>query len=79
MALEFNEQLSRLQKPDRDEMTDEEYAIFNKNVETMEKNMSSQFTSSPNSAPHLLCDPKQVLYCACTSISSSIKCGDSDT
>ena len=38
MALEFNEQLSRLQKPDRDEMTDEEYAIFNKNVETMEKN-----------------------------------------
>lgn len=23
--------------------------------------------------------PKQVLYCACTSISSSIKCGDSDT
>ena len=38
MALEFNEQLSRLQKPDRDEMTDEEYAVFNKNVETMEKN-----------------------------------------
>ena len=30
MALEFNEQLSRLQKPDRDEMTDEEYAVFNK-------------------------------------------------
>ena len=38
MALEFNEQLARLQKPDRDEMTDEEYAVFNKNVETMEKN-----------------------------------------
>ena len=38
MALEFNEQLSRLQKPDRDEMTEEEYAVFNKNVETMEKN-----------------------------------------
>ena len=35
MALEFNEQLSRLQKPDRAEMTDEEYAVFNKNVETM--------------------------------------------
>ena len=33
MALEFNEQLSRLQKPDRAEMTDEEYAVFAKNVE----------------------------------------------
>ena len=31
MALEFNEQLSRLQKPDRAEMTDEEYAVFAKN------------------------------------------------
>ncbi|MCC8127584.1 MAG: peroxidase-related enzyme [Clostridiales bacterium] len=38
MALEFDEQLSRLQKPDRAEMTDEEYAVFDKNVETMEKN-----------------------------------------
>ena len=38
MALEFNEQLSRLQRPDRDEMTDEQYEIFNKNVEAMEKN-----------------------------------------
>ena len=38
MALEFNEQLSRLQKPDRAEMTDEEYAVFAKNVEVMEKN-----------------------------------------
>lgn len=35
MALEFNEQLSRLQKPDRAEMTDDEYAVFDKNVETM--------------------------------------------
>ena len=34
--LEFDEQLSRLQKPDREEMTDEEYAVFNKNVEVME-------------------------------------------
>ena len=38
MALVFDEQLSRLQKPDRAEMTDEEYEIFNSNVETMEKN-----------------------------------------
>ena len=38
MALEFDEQLSRLQKPDRSEMTDEEYEVFNKNVEAMEKN-----------------------------------------
>lgn len=35
MALEFNEQLSRLQKPSRAEMTDDEYAVFDKNVETM--------------------------------------------
>lgn len=28
-ALEFDEQLSRLQKPDRNEMTDEQYEIFN--------------------------------------------------
>ena len=38
MALEFDVQLSRLQKPDRSEMTDEEYAIFDKNVETMMNN-----------------------------------------
>ena len=38
MALEFDEQLSRLQKPDREEMTDEEYAVFDKNVEVMMKN-----------------------------------------
>ncbi len=38
MALEFDEQLSRLQKPDRSEMTDQEYEIFNSNVEAMEKN-----------------------------------------
>lgn len=38
MALEFDEQLSRLQKPNRDEMSDEEYEVFNKNVETMMKN-----------------------------------------
>ena len=35
MALEFDEQLSRLQKPDRTEMTDAEYGVFNKTVETM--------------------------------------------
>lgn len=35
MALEFNEQLSRLQKPSRADMTDDEYAVFDKNVETM--------------------------------------------
>ncbi len=38
MALKFDEQLSVLQKPDRAEMTDEEYAIFDKNVETMTQN-----------------------------------------
>ena len=38
MVLEFDEQLSRLQKPDRSEMTDEEYAVFDKNVETMMNN-----------------------------------------
>ena len=38
MALEFDEQLSRLEKPDRNEMTNKEYAVFNENVETMEKN-----------------------------------------
>lgn len=35
MALEFDEQLSRLQKPDRAEMTDAEYDVFNKSVEKM--------------------------------------------
>ena len=38
MPLEFNEQLSRLQKPNRAEMTDEEYAVFSQHVETMEEN-----------------------------------------
>ena len=38
MALEFDEQLSRLEKPSRDEMTNKEYAVFNENVESMEKN-----------------------------------------
>ena len=28
--LEFDEQLSRLQKPDREEMTDEEYAVLDR-------------------------------------------------
>lgn len=46
MALEFNEQLSRLQKPDRAEMTDEEYAVFAKNVEVMEKTGASSTTFS---------------------------------
>jgi uncharacterized peroxidase-related enzyme len=36
-GLQFDEQLSYLQKPDRDEMTDEQYAAFGKNVEAMEK------------------------------------------
>lgn len=36
--LEFDEQLSRLQKPVREDMTDEEYEIFNKNVDVMMKN-----------------------------------------
>lgn len=38
MALKFDEQLSLLQKPDRAEMTDEEYAVFDKNVEVMTQN-----------------------------------------
>ena len=38
MSLEFDEQLSLLQKPERSEMTDEQYEVFNKNVEMMEKN-----------------------------------------
>ena len=38
MALVFDEQLSRLQKPDREEMTDAEYEVFNSNVEVMMKN-----------------------------------------
>ena len=46
MALEFNEQLSRLQKPDRAEMTDEEYAVFAKNVEVMGKTGGSSTTFS---------------------------------
>ena len=38
MSLVFDEQLSALQAPNREEMTDEEYKVFNDNVETMEKN-----------------------------------------
>lgn len=38
MSLEFDEKLSRLQKPNRDEMTNKEYAVFNENVEAMEQN-----------------------------------------
>ena len=38
MALKFDEQLSVLQKPDRAEMTDEEYALFDRNVEAMTQN-----------------------------------------
>jgi uncharacterized peroxidase-related enzyme len=38
MSLKFDEQLSCLRKPVREEMTDEQYAVFNKHVETMEKN-----------------------------------------
>ncbi len=38
MALEFDEQLSRLEKPCREDMTDEEFAVFAKHVETMEEN-----------------------------------------
>ena len=38
MALVFDEQLSRLQKPVRSDMTDEEYAVFDKNVEVMMAN-----------------------------------------
>jgi len=38
MSLEFDEKLSYLQKPDRSEMTDEEFAVFEKNVDTMMKN-----------------------------------------
>ncbi len=39
MSLEFDEQLSLLQKPERSEMTDEQYEVFNKNVEMMEKKL----------------------------------------
>lgn len=38
MSLVFDEQLSCLQKPSREEMTDEQYEAFNKNVEFMEQN-----------------------------------------
>ncbi|MCR5175625.1 MAG: peroxidase-related enzyme [Anaerovibrio sp.] len=38
MALKFDEQLSRLQKPDRSDMTDKEYALFDKSVKAMLKN-----------------------------------------
>ena len=35
MALEFNEQLSRLQKPDREEMTDEEYRLEEEKIQSL--------------------------------------------
>ena len=53
MALEFDEQLSRLEKPSRDEMTNKEYAVFNENVETMEKNWGF-INNSLGSAPERL-------------------------
>ncbi|MDR1648809.1 MAG: peroxidase-related enzyme [Synergistaceae bacterium] len=37
-GLVFDERLSYLQKPDRSDMTDEQYELFNRNVETMERN-----------------------------------------
>ena len=37
MSLEFNEQLSYLQKPNRDEMTDAQYEVFKKNTDMMEQ------------------------------------------
>ena len=38
MSLNFDEQLSLLARPDRDEIPDEDFAVFEKNVDTMEKN-----------------------------------------
>lgn len=38
MALEFDEQLSLLEKPKRENIKDEHYEIFNKYTEVMEKN-----------------------------------------
>lgn len=38
MGLQFDEQLSYLQKPNRDEMTDEQFAVFEKNVNMMQEN-----------------------------------------
>ncbi|MDR1136811.1 MAG: peroxidase-related enzyme [Synergistaceae bacterium] len=38
MSLEFDERLSYLQKPAREDMTDEQYEVFRENVEAMEKN-----------------------------------------
>ena len=38
MSLEFKEQLSSLQKPDREEMTEAQYELFDGKVEEMEKN-----------------------------------------
>ena len=37
-GLQFDEQLSYLQKPVHEDMTDEQYELFNKNVETMQTN-----------------------------------------
>jgi uncharacterized peroxidase-related enzyme len=36
-GLVFDERLSHLQKPDRSDMTDGQYELFNRNVETMER------------------------------------------
>ena len=38
MSLQFDEQLSYLQKPDRKEMTDEQYKVFDDTVSTMMQN-----------------------------------------
>lgn len=38
MALEFDEKLSLLQKPSREDMTDEEFKLFEENVDFMQKN-----------------------------------------
>lgn len=38
MSLEFDQQLSYLQKPDRDDISDADFAVFEKNVDMMEEN-----------------------------------------
>lgn len=57
MPLEFNEQLSRLEHPNREDMTDQEYAVFNRNVEAMEKNwgfINNLFKVLPLNAPQYI-------------------------
>jgi uncharacterized peroxidase-related enzyme len=52
--LEFDERLSNLRPPSREEMTDEQYAFFNKHVETMLKNwgfINNLFKVLPLNAP----------------------------